>query len=302
MKTLKNNINSKQSDTSPLLEVNHLSLSFRQLKKGLHETRVETIRDFHLTVDEGEIVAVVGASGSGKSLLADAVLGILPDSAELDGAICFNGEQLTGDRQRELRGRKISLIPQSLKALDPLMKVGKQVQTVIPEQADKDKKEIQQQLFRKLNLPPGTGDKLPFELSGGMARRVLIATAMASEAKLIIADEPTPGLDEKTRAKAVAHIEQLAADGRGIMFITHDINTALKIADKVAVFYEGKTIEIADANDFTGEGEKLEHPYTKALWNALPENGFQPLKEVKKNVELVGDGKKEQVQTEGTGM
>lgn len=301
MNNLQNNEYNGQFNAPPLLEVDHLSLSFRQLKKGLRETTVDAIHDFHLTVEDGEVVAVVGASGAGKSLLADAILGILPDSADVGGAIYFNGEKLTDDSQLELRGKQIALIPQSLKALDPLMKVGKQVQAAIPKEKQDDKNEIQRQIFQKLNLPAGTGDKLPFELSGGMARRVLIATAMASEAKLVIADEPTPGLDEQTRDQAVRYIEQLAADGRGVMFITHDIQTALQIADKVAVFYEGKTIEIADVDDFTGEGEKLEHPYTKALWNALPQNGFQHLKEVNVNAEPAVIGNNVQEQTEETG-
>lgn len=251
-----------------------ISLSFRQFKQGLKATTVQTIHDFRLTVREGEVVAVVGASGTGKSLLADAILGILPDNAALGGTIRFNGKKLTPDRQVQLRGSQIALIPQSLKALDPLMKTGKQVRAAVPGTDQEEKKAMQRQIFKKLNLPPGTGDKLPFELSGGMARRVLIATAMASQAKLIIADEPTPGLDEQTRRKTIRRIEQLAGSGRGILFITHDINTALQIADKVAVFYEGRTVEIADAEAFTGKGKHLKHPYTKALWNALPENGF----------------------------
>ncbi|WP_084268683.1 ABC transporter ATP-binding protein [Oceanobacillus damuensis] len=261
--------NSKGNE--PLLEVKNLSLSFIQYKKGLRETKLQVVRDLNMTIHKGEIVAVIGASGSGKSLLANAVLGILPDHALLDGTLNYKGEALTSDRQRQLRGNQISLIPQSVNALDPLMKTGKQVQSVIRKG---NKKKAQQSIFAEVGLPIGTAEKYPFELSGGMARRVLASTAMASGADLIIADEPTPGLDPKVLNETVGYMKQLALDGKGIMFITHDIETALKIADRVVVFKEGKTVEIADANNFTGNGEKLKHSFTKQLWNAMPQNAF----------------------------
>ena len=271
-----NRSNSNKKGETPLLEVKNLSLSFLQYKEGFEESYIQVIRDFELTIHSGEIVAVVGSSGSGKSLLADSILGILPDNAQIKGTILFEGTPLTSTLQEELRGKEISLIPQSVKALDPLMKTGKQVQSVIRDK--KNRKKIQEEAFLKLNLPPNTGDKYPFELSGGMARRVLIATAMLSGAKLIIADEPTPGLDEQAWEETLTNIKQLSETNGGVMFITHDIHAALKIADKIAVFYAGETIEIANKEDFTGLGERLRHPYTKALWLALPENEFKALK------------------------
>lgn len=265
-----------KNNSVPLLEVKDFSLSFPQYKDGLTETYIQVIRDFELTIYPGEIVAVVGASGSGKSLLADSILGILPDNAETNGTLLFEGEPLSENRQEELRGKEIFLIPQSVKALDPLMKTGKQVQNVIRDKSERKKK--QEEAFSKLGLAPGTGKKYPFELSGGMARRVLIASAMVSEAKLIVADEPTPGLDKEAWEETLSNIKQLSEANRGIMFITHDIHAALKIADRIAVFYAGETIEIANIDDFTGKGERLRHPYTKALWRALPENDFIGLK------------------------
>ncbi|MFC4025384.1 ABC transporter ATP-binding protein [Oceanobacillus longus] len=258
-------------DKNPLLEVKEFSLSFRRYEKGLRETKMDVIRQLNLTIDEGEIVAVVGASGSGKSLLANAVLGILPDNVILNGTLKYKGEVLTHNKQIRLRGKEISLIPQSVNALNPLIKTGKQVQSVI---RTRDKKEVQEAIFGEIGLPIETGQKYPFELSGGMARRVLAATAMASNAHLIIADEPTPGLDPRVLQETVRNIQQLASDGKGILFITHDINTALKFADKIAVFHEGRTIEIANSEDFSGKGERLSHSYTKDLWNALPQNEF----------------------------
>ncbi|MBA4601835.1 ABC transporter ATP-binding protein [Thermoactinomyces mirandus] len=258
----------------PLLEVKDLSLSFRQYREGLRETDLQVISKLDITLYKKEIVAVVGASGSGKSLLASAILGLLPENAFLRGTINFKGKPLSPERQEHLRGEEISLIPQSVSALDPLMKTGKQVQAVIK---GKNKKAVQQEIFDKVGLPSKTSNSYPFELSGGMVRRVLAATSLASSADLIIADEPTPGLDPFALKETVNYIKQLAENGKGVIFITHDIETALKIADKVAVFYAGQTVEIAKVENFCGSGENLRHPYTKALWNALPQNGFVPL-------------------------
>lgn len=273
---MKNNSSDNVNKKKPLLEVKHFSLSFPQYKEGFQESYIQVIKNFELTIHPGEIVAVVGSSGSGKSLLADSILGILPKNAETKGSIYFENKPLTAKWQNQIRGKEISLIPQSINALDPLMKTGKQVQSIIHNK--KAKKSIQHEVFQKLGLPRDVGERYPFELSGGMARRVLIATAMVSEAKLIIADEPTPGLDERARDETLKNIKQLSKANRGMMFITHDIHAALKIADKIAVFYAGETVEIANKEDFSGEGEHLRHPYTKALWRALPENDFKFLK------------------------
>lgn len=251
----------------PLLEVKNFSLAFRSFKKGLRETEVKVIKNLNITIDEGEIVAVVGASGSGKSLLASAILGILPKHAVTEGELLYKGSKI----KKEYRGKEISYIPQSVQSLNPLMKVGKQVQEVIQNQ---DKKLVQQNVFTQVGLSSEISHKYPFELSGGMARRILAASAIVSPAKLIIADEPTPGLDPGALDEVTSLMKRLAQIGKGIMFITHDIDTALKIANKVMVFRDGETVEVANIEDFSGKGERLQHPYTKELWNALPRNAF----------------------------
>lgn len=260
----------RMSGNPALFEVENFSLGFRQYREGFQEIDVEVIRNLDLTINEGEIVAVVGASGSGKSLLANAVLGVLPGNAFAHGTLNYNGKGIT----RKIREEEISLIPQSVNALDPLMKAGKQVQTAVK---GKQKKAIQRGIFHKVGLSPETEKRYPFELSGGMARRVLASTAMVSGAKLVIADEPTPGLDESALNETISHLKKLAIDGNGVMLITHDIEAALKVANKIAVFYAGQTVEVAPVENFTGNGEKLRHPYTKALWNALPQNDFTPI-------------------------
>lgn len=260
----------------PLLEVKNLSVTFKQYHAGLRETNVQAISKLDLTIHPNEIVAVVGASGSGKSLLASAILGLLPKNASVQGSISFNGNPLTKKLQKSLRGKEILLIPQSVNTLDPLMKTGKQVQTLM-EGSRKEKKQHQEQLFQQIGLPPHASNSYPHELSGGMIRRVLASTSFVRNAKLVIADEPTPGLDPESLQGTMRFIKQLSGKGKGVLFITHNIGTALQIAHKVAVFYCGQTIEIANAEKFTGKGEKLRHPYTRALWNALPENDFLPI-------------------------
>ncbi|WP_138420114.1 ABC transporter ATP-binding protein [Aquibacillus sediminis] len=257
--------------SSRLLEVTDFALSFTTYTGGLKETTEQAIKKLDMTIDTGEIVAVVGASGSGKSLLANAILGMLPANATVSGLIKYKGKALTLQDQVQLRGTEIAMIPQSVNSLDPLMKAGKQVRTMIK---GKNKKEKQREIFAAVGLDEKVERNYPFQLSGGMARRVLIAIAMVSSAELIVADEPTPGLDEQALEDSIRPIRLLADQGKGVMFITHDIGTALRLADKIVVFNDGKTIETANVKDFYGKGEALRHPYTKQLWNALPQNGF----------------------------
>ena len=110
-----------------------------------------------------------------------------------------------------------------------------------------------------------------------MARRILVSTAVLSDAALIIADEPTPGLDLEMALEALKIFRELADEGKAVILITHDIDLAFHIADRIAVFYAGTTLEIADAKDFLKGSESLRHPYSRALWSALPQNGFQPI-------------------------
>ena len=172
-----------------------------------------------------------------------------------------------GEEGAALRGREIVLVPQSVGYLDPLMKVGPQV--------GRDKTAVRAVLDR-YGLGPETEGLYPFQLSGGMARRVLISTAVAASPALVIADEPTPGLDVRAAGRILGHFRELADAGAGVLLITHDLELALTIADKVAVFYAGETVEEAPAGDFD-RLEDLRHPYTRALWQALPQHGFRPI-------------------------
>ena len=256
-----------------ILEIQDLSISFRQYEKGIRQVDLPVISRLNVTVHEGEIVAVVGSSGSGKSLLAHAILGLLPSNAMCSGEFFFLQEPLTPERMEKLRGKEIALVPQSVTYLDPLMKVGKQVRRG---RRDRETVSRQRELFSQYGLAQEVEEKYPFACSGGMSRRILLATALMENPRLIIADEPTPGMELSLAGKAMEDFRRFADMGNGVLLLTHDIELALKVADRIAVFYAGTTVEEALVSDFESE-ELLRHPYTKALWRAMPRNGFHPI-------------------------
>ncbi len=263
--------------SQPVLNVEDVSISFDMYGKGMERRKLEVVHKLSLRVHAGEIVAVVGASGSGKSLLAHAILGILPGNARMEGKLEFCGKALDEAAQKERRGKEISFIPQSVEYLDPLMKVGRQVIGVGKRRERKQRMEKMGQVFARYHLDEATAELYPYQLSGGMARRVLISGAVMGQAKLIVADEPTPGLQEGLARETMENFRELAREGCGILLITHEVGLALQAADRIAVFYAGSVLEVAPVEDFSGQGEKLRHPYSKAFLQALPQNGFQAI-------------------------
>lgn len=281
-----------------LLRIEHLTVSFAQYeKRSAKQGELPVIRDLNVTVREGEIVAVVGSSGSGKSLLAHAIMGILPANAAASGSIFYRGSACGEAELKALRGREIALVPQSVNYLDPLMKVGRQIigetkkrQKLFGEAdqgkrqklfcgADREKRQAEAQmreLLARYGLADEVADLYPFELSGGMARRVLLLTALMWQPRLIIADEPTPGMDLALAKQAMQDFRTFADDGNGVLLITHDLELALEVADRIVVFYAGTTVEEAKVTDFADE-TLLRHPYTRALYEALPGRGFAAL-------------------------
>ena len=262
-----------EKKTEPVLEVKNLSVSFRMYDGKLNQADLKVISDLSLTVFPGEIVAVAGSSGSGKSLLASAIMGLLPENALVTGELLYKREALTPERQSALRGRELALCPQSVAYLDPLMKVGKQAAGP----AGKKNASLVQNIFKRFELPEHTAKLYPYQLSGGMARRVLVSTAVITGADLIIADEPTPGMSLAQAIEALKIFRELADAGKSVILITPDIDLAYQFADRIAVFYAGTTVEVAPAQDFEAGPQNLRHPYSQALWRALPQNGFTPI-------------------------
>lgn len=271
---------------SNLLTVKGVSLYFNMYLKGLRQHKAHTLKDLNLTVNEGEIIAIIGSSGSGKSLLAHAILGVLPSNARLSGEIYYKGEPVNEKTLKHLRGSEIALMPQSVNYFDQLMPVGKQVQSKLIS------KEAQREAFERYGLSVEDEELYPFQLSGGMARRALLSTAVAGGAKLIIADEPTPGLSADLGMEVMSNFKELANEGRGILVITHDIELASLFADRIYVFHDGETIDMISSEDF--RNGTIKHLYTKALFKALPQNNFQEpdeevLRFLNREKELVND-------------
>ena len=202
----------------------------------------------------------------------------------------FKGEPLTPQRQATLRGKEIALIPQSVSYLDPLMKVGSQVcrAAQLSGLSVADARQAVDSVFSRYGLDSTVKHRYPFQISGGMARRVLVATAAIGRANLVIADEPTSSLNPELVVETLKHLRELATAGKGVILITHDLEAALQIADRIAVFYAGTTLEIAAADDFTRGN--LRHPYTYALWRSLPQNDFIPVAGAQPNPDALPTG------------
>jgi peptide/nickel transport system ATP-binding protein len=258
-----------------MLEVEQLAISFDRYTAFLARGRLQPVRSLDLSLAAGEIMAVVGESGAGKSLLAHAVLGLLPENAKVSGSMRFCGEALTPSRIAQLRGKEIALIPQAVSYLNPLWRVGGQVDRAarLGGQHRNAAAAGTNAAFERYGLEQGVRDLFPFQLSGGMAKRVLTAAATVGKAKLILADEPTAGLDTANSRKMLSFLRLLADAGRSVLLITHDLDTALQVTDKVAVFHNGMTIEIAPSRVFS-KTNGARHPYTRLLFNALPQNDF----------------------------
>ncbi len=296
-----------------LLSVENLSVEFRMYDEGApffqaQQRAVCVIEDLTLSVHEGEILALVGASGSGKSLLADTIMGLFESNATVKGTIWFDGKEQDAQSLAKLRGQGISLVPQSVAHLDPLMRVGKQVEGFAQSSSFANKKapgskqdsrhsqgwaekraarkELKAQqaerasrrreLFAHYRLSEDVAQMYPHELSGGMARRVLLCCALMDNPRLIVADEPTPGLDLDLAVAAMQDFRNFANEGGSVLLITHDIELALQVADRVAVFKDGSVVEETSVESFK-DPSFLRHPFTRALWHALPEHDFEPI-------------------------
>ena len=255
----------------PVLLVEHLHLTFTQYARGLRKRELEPIKDLNLELYQGEILAIIGSSGSGKSLLAHAIMGIVPYNATVSGDVFFKGERLTEKVREKIRGKELFLVPQSVTYLDPLLTVEKQIQVSFERNPSSKMKNLSiDKLLAHYGLGPEVRRYYPHQLSGGMTRKVLLVCALAADADVLIVDEPTPGLDEAALQDVLDDFNKLRDAGKSVLMITHDIKAALKIADRIMVFYEGESVETALPEDFTDNGIRLKHPYSRKLVQALP--------------------------------
>jgi peptide/nickel transport system ATP-binding protein len=259
------------SDT--LLDIRDLSIP---LPSGAD--RRHAVEGLSLTLKRGEVVCVVGESGSGKSLTALAAMGLLPRNfARPQGQVLFEGRDLLtlpAAERRDLTGRRLAMIFQEpMAALNPVYRIGEQVAETFRLHTDLKPAQIRDRvlaLFREVRLPnpEQIGASYPHQLSGGQCQRVMIATALALNPSVLIADEPTTALDVTTQAQILKLMLELrAGHGTGILFITHDFGVVAEIADRVAVMKEGRLVEIGDRDTVL---TKPQDPYTRRLLAAIP--------------------------------
>ena len=257
---------------SDLLALEHVDVGF-----ATEDGRVSAVSDVSLSVSEGEIFGLVGESGCGKTTLAMALMGLLPATAHVAGSVRFQGLELLGlppEELRKLRGDRISMIFQDpMTSLDPTFPVGEQVAETITAHRDVDNARAREralELLGDVGIPEPErrfGDA-PHRLSGGMRQRVVIATALANEPALVLADEPTTALDVTIQAQVLDLLRDLRTRLQTtIVLITHDLGVVAQICDRVGVMYAGQLVEVAPVSEIF---RSPRHPYTQALLAALP--------------------------------
>lgn len=251
------------------LEIDRVSVRF-----ALKGATVEAVNDVSLTLRPGECVALVGESGCGKTVLASALLGFLPGNAQTSGSARLGEVDLLAASDHELattvRGRRIGLVPQSPAShLTPVRTARAQLEEaarVLGGDAEK--------AAERAGLLPEHLDRYPHELSGGMAQRVANALALVGDPSLLIADEPTTGLDRDLVDGLLDEFRRLVDDGHAVLLITHDLAAAHRVADRIAVMYAGRIVEVGPAHEVL---DSSKHPYARGLANALPERDFLPI-------------------------
>ena len=256
-----------------LLDVKDLKVRF-----AAENYSVQAVDGVDFRIQQGETFALLGESGSGKSVTALSITRLLPKTAESAGTILFNGTDLltlSNKKMRGFRGRRIAMIfqePQT--SLNPALTVGKQVGETLAQHRNLSGRAQRKRVIELLEAveipdPAQRMDEYPHQFSGGMKQRVMLAMALAGEPDLLIADEPTTALDVTTQARILALLKKIQRDtGMAMLFITHDLAVASQVADRVAVMNKGKLVETASTRRFFSQPQ---HPYSKILFDSLPD-------------------------------
>ncbi|MDD4836072.1 MAG: ABC transporter ATP-binding protein [Dethiosulfovibrio sp.] len=260
--------------TKKILEVKDLSTWF-YTEEGI----VKALEDVSFSIEQGEILGIVGETGCGKSVTSRTIMGLIPQPPGkiVGGEVLFEGRDLLklGDEDmRSIRGKDMAMIFQDpMSSLNPVLKVGFQVMEAIKAHGNVSDREARKRaldMFEKVNIPDPEKslNRYPHQFSGGMKQRVMIAMALSCNPRLLIADEPTTALDVSIQAQILSLIKGLQRDfGSSIMLISHDLGVIATMAQKVAVMYAGSIIEYGSVKDIF---ESPSHPYTKGLLGAIP--------------------------------
>ena len=260
--------------SEPILQVNNLSVSFQT-----YAGTVQAVRDVSFTLNRGETLAIVGESGSGKSVTTKALLGILPANGKITGgSILYDGHDLTKYTDRDfsaIRGKRISLVFQDpLSALNPIMRIGKQITEALVLSGKTPRREAKAkalELMRAVGIPEPEKRfrQYPFQFSGGMRQRIVIAIALACDPEILICDEPTTALDVTIQAQILELINDIKRQKNlSVIFITHDLGVVANVADRVAVMYAGRIVERATSEELFYDPR---NPYTWALLSSMPD-------------------------------
>ena len=258
-----------------LLQVEGLSVAL-PTRSGYHKA----VDDLSFAVDAGEIMGIAGESGSGKTMTALALFGLLPAGARVTGSIRLDGHELTalsGKQLRDVRGRQLAMVSQDpATALHPILPVGRQLTEHMRHHLKIDKAEARSRAAALLETvripdPERALRAYPGQFSGGMRQRIAIAVALAAEPRLLVADEPTPALDVTVQAGILRLLDRLCRErGMAVIVITHDLGVMSATAGRLAVMYAGR---LAEAGPTSGLLTRPRHPYTRGLLDALPRPG-----------------------------
>ncbi len=255
--------------TAPLLSVKNLTVTFAT-KKG----SVCAVRDVSFDLMPGEILGIVGETGSGKSVTCKALTRLLPEGSQVEGSAEFDGTdllQLNASQLQAYRGAKIAMIFQdSIGSLNPIVTVKHHIQEVIPAEETSSLDSIATQKLQQMGIQNAQQrvNDYPFQFSGGMAQRVQIAMALSKNARILIADEPTTALDVTMQARILDDLARLSREhGLAIIFISHDLSVIAESCDRVAVMYHGRIVEMGKVKEILGNPV---HPYTKGLLHSIP--------------------------------
>ena len=256
----------------PLLEIRDLSISF-----STSSSPIRVVNRLCLDIKEAEVFGLVGESGCGKSLTALSIMGLLPENSFSEGIVEFKGRDLlTLDKEsiRRLRGKEISMIFQEpMTSLNPVLTIGYQIAEVVTIHEGLSKKDAINKAIDllkavKIPAPEARVKEYPHQMSGGMRQRVMIAMAIACNPSLLIADEPTTALDVTIQLQILNLLKGLRQErGMGLMLVTHDLGIISENADRVAIMYAGRLMELADSSEIFSNPR---HPYTIGLLKSIP--------------------------------
>jgi peptide/nickel transport system ATP-binding protein len=262
---------------TPAIELENLTVEFVR-----RERTVKAVNGVSLTLARGEILTILGESGSGKSVTLRALMGLMPDYAKMTGKVSVMGRDIAAMSKAErsaIRGPVVSMIFQEpMTALDPVFTIGDQIAEILIAQEGIDKRSAMRRALELLEMVsiPSASRRLknyPHEMSGGMRQRAMIAMALACKPSVLLADEPTTALDVTVQIQILLLLRQLQADlGMAVVFVTHDVGVAAEISDKVGVMYAGRLVETGSVADVLGSRS---HPYTEGLLSSTVHGGMR---------------------------